>query len=326
MGLLIGLAGPSGCGKDTLAKVLSGEHGFRHMKISHYMKRGLQIMLDMSSDQVNGHLRDTVDPRYMLTPRQMLKSLGTDWAQSIRKDIWMLRMKEDIDSERNRDDDHIVISDVRFDVQAELIREWGGVIVHIVDGANQHRPDFAPIDEKSADFLLVNVKAGIGTLVIQTEKLLASINNRSAKAVSPYPGNARKMIENMNNAFRPLNSGTDILAKNLQLLKTAKVAPADPIEDVQKIITEWADEVFPNRTIENALKKLVMEEIPEYLMSQHDPMELADIAILVCDIAHLAKIDLLDAIRAKMEINKKREWHFNPETGLMKHIDKGEKS
>lgn len=88
---------------------------------------------------------------------------------------------------------------------------------------------------------------------------------------------------------------------------------------IEQVIAEWADEVFPHRTVTNALSKLVLEEIPEYLMNQDDPMELADVGILVYDIAQLKGINLEQAIRDKMAINRKRTWRINPETGLMKH-------
>jgi len=95
----------------------------------------------------------------------------------------------------------------------------------------------------------------------------------------------------------------------------------DYAETIEELIANWANSVFPHRTITNALSKMVMEEIPEYLMAQGDAMELADIGILLYDIAYLAGINLDKAIREKMEINKKRSWTINEETGLMKHVE-----
>lgn len=95
---------------------------------------------------------------------------------------------------------------------------------------------------------------------------------------------------------------------------------ASPTGSNQAMITEWADSLFPDRTIMNAISKMVLEEIPEYLQAKHDPMELADLGILLYDIAHLAGVDLDDAIRKKMGINKRRKWTIDESTGLMKHI------
>ena len=91
-------------------------------------------------------------------------------------------------------------------------------------------------------------------------------------------------------------------------------------KSIKDLVVDWADMVFPDRTIENAIRKLVLEEIPEFLVAQDDPMELADVAILVVDIAHLAGIDLDSAVRRKMAINKGRKWALNPKTGLLGHV------
>lgn len=124
-----------------------------------------------------------------------------------------------------------------------------------------------------------------------------------------------------------LPSDCDIIISNNGTLDDLK-AKADSFKrmifglkkPIGQVIIEWADQVFPDRTITNAIQKMVLEEIPEYLMNQRDPMELADLGILLYDIANLAGVDLDSAMREKMEINKNREWAINPETGLMKHV------
>lgn len=93
------------------------------------------------------------------------------------------------------------------------------------------------------------------------------------------------------------------------------------ISDLQRIITEWADRVYPGRTPENALHKLILEEIPELLHGGlDDPHEWADLLILVVDAAHLRGIDVVQAAFEKMEINRNRSWKIDPKTGLMKHV------
>lgn len=88
---------------------------------------------------------------------------------------------------------------------------------------------------------------------------------------------------------------------------------------LRNMIVEWADEVFPERTVLNAIQKMVLEEIPEYLMDRGNPMELADLGILLYDIAHLDGVDLDSAIRKKMMINRFRTWGIDARTGLLKH-------
>jgi hypothetical protein len=118
------------------------------------------------------------------------------------------------------------------------------------------------------------------------------------------------------------NNGTldELLVKASQFSR-ALFGEKRPAKD---IIVEWADSVFPDRTITDAIQKLMLEEIPEYLMAQDDPMELADIGILLYDIAHLAGVDLDAAIVEKMAINKKRSWKIDTTTGMLNHIKTGD--
>lgn len=95
----------------------------------------------------------------------------------------------------------------------------------------------------------------------------------------------------------------------------------DPITASQRMIAEWADSVYPDRTPEHALTKMMMHEIPELLHGGvNDPLEFADVAILLFDIAHLKGIDIGKAIADKMEINKKRIWGIDRNTGVMSHV------
>jgi len=93
------------------------------------------------------------------------------------------------------------------------------------------------------------------------------------------------------------------------------------VENLQARIANWADRVFPDRTAQNALQKLVMEEIPELLNGGlDDPLEYGDVLILILDVAHLRGIDAVAAAHAKMEINENRHWARDRHTGLMHHI------
>ena len=103
--------------------------------------------------------------------------------------------------------------------------------------------------------------------------------------------------------------------------KTNEEETKDPIQQLQQVISEWADEVYPNRTVENALTKMMLHEIPELLHGRAmDPMEFADVAILLFDVAHLQGIDIAQAMRFKMKVNRNRKWEIDPATGLMSHV------
>lgn len=109
--------------------------------------------------------------------------------------------------------------------------------------------------------------------------------------------------------------GSEVRLDMPQVHKSAADQPASPrsytqgtIADSQRAIAAWADRTFPDRTIEEAIKKL-KKEAAELEVSGHlDAGEFADVAILLFDIALLQGIDLSRAIENKMRINERRVW------------------
>lgn len=91
------------------------------------------------------------------------------------------------------------------------------------------------------------------------------------------------------------------------------------IGELQQEVADWADEVLPRRKFYTTAAKLMMEEIPEWLMAPDDPLEYADIVILVLDLAYQKGIDIEEAVERKMAINRTRRWQVD-ELGVATHI------
>lgn len=95
--------------------------------------------------------------------------------------------------------------------------------------------------------------------------------------------------------------------------------PLQTIRNLQREVVQWADSVYPDRTIQNTLDKF-KEELAELRKSGGgDPMEWADVIILMLDACHLQGIDLQNAVRKKVAINYERSWLIDPKTGKMSH-------
>ena len=92
------------------------------------------------------------------------------------------------------------------------------------------------------------------------------------------------------------------------------------VQSLGDLICTWADNTFPDRTVADAFNKMVFEEIPEFFRDQSAD-ELADIGILLYDVANLVGVDLDQAIRDKMVINKKRTWKIDPVTRIARHVE-----
>ena len=82
------------------------------------------------------------------------------------------------------------------------------------------------------------------------------------------------------------------------------------VDELQNEVTQWADKCLGTRDYDSALTKLVDEEIPELreagVTGRED--ELADVFIIALDLASLAGVDIVKAVRNKLEINRRRTW------------------
>jgi cytidylate kinase len=125
--MLIGITGKARSGKDTVARHLATSHGFDHYWFSKPMKDALAAMLGWTSEHLYGDLKEFIDPFYNVSPRRALQTIGTDWGRDIiNKDLWLLCAERAITNSPN-----LVISDVRFDNEASLIRSKGGIVLRI---------------------------------------------------------------------------------------------------------------------------------------------------------------------------------------------------
>lgn len=95
----------------------------------------------------------------------------------------------------------------------------------------------------------------------------------------------------------------------------------EQVQDLQNEIAAWADSVYPHRTNDSILRKLD-EEVKELHADLLDPHEYADLIILILDLGRMNGINIGKAVREKIEINNKRQWQIDPETGVMSHSER----
>lgn len=136
---IIGLAGRAGTGKSTIARLLCEQHAFVEVSLAEPIKRALAAMLDLPRAAFDD--RDFKDlPITCLgntTPRRLMQTLGTGWGrQMIADDIWLTLARQRIDRLTAQAErlhiSGIVVSDLRFDNEADLVRDMGGTVWHIV--------------------------------------------------------------------------------------------------------------------------------------------------------------------------------------------------
>ena len=125
--MIIGLTGKARSGKDTVAEHLAVSHGFAHYWFSKPMKDACREMFDWDDRHLYGELKEAVDPHYNISPRVALQTLGTEWGRdTINTDMWILRAQKEMEQH-----DCLVISDCRFDNEAEAIHKAGGIVIEV---------------------------------------------------------------------------------------------------------------------------------------------------------------------------------------------------
>jgi hypothetical protein len=177
--MLIGFAGPAGCGKDTAGRFLIEEYGFEHVSFAAPLKRALEAM-GFPTPQTQDE-KEAVIPWLGASWRHLAQTLGTEWGRSlIHPDLWvMLALRGLEDTER------YVFTDVRFENEAAQIRRCGGLVVHIRGRAHAMTEESAKhaseqgLSIYASDYVLSN-SGSLKHLQEQVSDLAVMLENRYA--------------------------------------------------------------------------------------------------------------------------------------------------
>ena len=132
---IIGLTGHKGAGKDEAATALV-QAGFVHLKFAAPIKVMLRALLNFRQvnpadieRMIDGNLKEVpADALSGETPRHAMQTLGTEWGRrQIAPDLWT----SIVIARAGLEHCNVVISDVRFPNEVEVIRELGGEVWRI---------------------------------------------------------------------------------------------------------------------------------------------------------------------------------------------------
>jgi energy-coupling factor transporter ATP-binding protein EcfA2 len=132
---ILGLVGPTGSGKTTLARQLVLRRGFVARQIGRPIKDMIKI-LGLSEEAVGGSPAQRIAPQAVLggkSARYALSTLGTDWGRyMISPDIWSNVLEREIRPLLDSGPaPKIVIDDLRYPSDWSLIRKLGGRILSV---------------------------------------------------------------------------------------------------------------------------------------------------------------------------------------------------
>lgn len=128
---LIGLVGKARVGKDTVAEHLHSHHCLNRYAFADPMKTMLGSVF---GDRFYGGDRESPIDWLGKSPRQLMQTLGTEWGRNcVHPELWTLLAEQEWLLTKARG--HaigLVISDVRFHNEADMILRNGGSLVHVV--------------------------------------------------------------------------------------------------------------------------------------------------------------------------------------------------
>lgn len=131
-GRLLGLTGPAGAGKSTMAKGLIADGSAALLHFAGPLKAMLRA-IGLTDEDVTGSRRE--HPHPMLCGRSVryaAQTLGTDWGREmIGRDVWVSLVMRDVDRLLEHGVD-VVLDDVRFDDEAQAIIDRGGVVLRLI--------------------------------------------------------------------------------------------------------------------------------------------------------------------------------------------------
>jgi len=120
---LIGIAGKARSGKDTAASYLLNKLGGDWSTAS--FADPMKAMLNAIDVDTSDEAKDLPSNQYGVSTRHMLQTLGTEWGRNLIADDFWLTVFESMNAGRC-----LIVPDVRFENEADLIREFG-FLIHI---------------------------------------------------------------------------------------------------------------------------------------------------------------------------------------------------
>jgi hypothetical protein len=153
--------------------MLVEQHGFVRDAFAKPLKDVARLLWHFSEEQLYGDLKEVEDERWKLSPRVAMQLFGTEvgrelfskWMPHVGERFWLthfqLRRETLLKKEPNT---NIVVCDVRFPNEAELIKDLGCILVKVIRPG--HQPFVKPaktevIDEKTFVTLKKSVRRKI---------------------------------------------------------------------------------------------------------------------------------------------------------------------
>ncbi len=134
--MIIGLIGPAGAGKSSVATYLEKKYGAKRFSLAGPLKEVAERTLGFTDEQLYGtqEQKEAIDPRYGFSCRWFLQKLGTEGCRGVfGKTFWTDQCLEMIRKTSAR---IAVIEDVRFINEGFAVHNAGGYVWRLTPPAD----------------------------------------------------------------------------------------------------------------------------------------------------------------------------------------------
>lgn len=171
---IIGLCGNKRAGKDSFADHLISKYKtIQKYSFAGPLKKACQIMFCLSAEQIDGTLKETVDKRWGLSPRQIFQTFGTDLirneypklvpgskVEKIGSSFWVYRFQIWYENWIKENPKKVlIITDIRFPDEFEVLKNMGGTIIKITRPSysiNDNHISEKNISKINGDYHIIN--------------------------------------------------------------------------------------------------------------------------------------------------------------------------
>ena len=159
--VVIGILGKKRHGKDTISNHIIKKYKYQSMAFASPLKEACRTLFGFNDEQLYGDDKEVIDNHWKITPRDAFQFVGTDLIRHQMKNIcpdigenfWVECTKKRILDELTKNPKtNIVLTDVRFPNEANLVHEFGGIVIKV------ERPDIKSSDEHISEKGIDDIK------------------------------------------------------------------------------------------------------------------------------------------------------------------------
>lgn len=161
--MLIGVTGRIGEGKTSVAEHLRNKYGFLLLSFSTPLKEAVAQLFGLQMTTLTTPvLKTRMILRWKKTSKEIMQIFGTECMRGhFGEDFWVKHMQDQLNQHSYS---NIVIDDVRFPEEVEMVYDYGGLLIRVIRPNNPYTMDKAHVSEQLSDAFTAITLRNEGTL------------------------------------------------------------------------------------------------------------------------------------------------------------------